>query len=401
MIEIPPQYYSLNFPIYAWAIACASLVLIILFCLLRFNQFRAITKKVKADDATPLPDNGYPEASVIIYANATASNLRELLISILNQDYPSPMEVIVVNDRNEQSSVETIVGELEFDHPNLYLTYTPEQSRNLSRKKLSITLGIKAARYDALLFTEANCRIDSPLWMQSMLRHMTPSEGSKQIVIGYATAPKSETNGKCRRIRAYDYVSDSVRNLYAAIKNKATVADGRNLAYNRNLFFQHKGFSRTLNLRNGHDDIFISEISTPQNTAVELSHNSRVDSLTPDEHIAHRQNQLQRMFTARFLRRKPYLRQSFISCLWWLWPISLIAMAIAMLPSLIGVVAAVIIALTIIFIDAAIFRKCSKSLGSRKLFLTVAPLALTRPLRQLRRRWQSHRNRNKNFTLGL
>ncbi len=97
----------------------------------------------------------YPAVSVIVYAQNDAENLVKYLPKILNQAYPE-FEVIVVNDDSTDDSKD-ILSVLETQYKNLYHTYVPEGSRNLSHKKLALTLGIKAARYDIVVFTNANC----------------------------------------------------------------------------------------------------------------------------------------------------------------------------------------------------------------------------------------------------
>ncbi len=42
------------------------------------------------------------------------------------------------------------------ENPHLYYTYIPESSRYMSRKKLQITLGVKAAKYEWIILTEPN-----------------------------------------------------------------------------------------------------------------------------------------------------------------------------------------------------------------------------------------------------
>ena len=296
----------------------------------------------------------FPPVSVIVYSQADGHNLRTLLPQILGQDYPSPFEVIVVNDESSDNT-ETIVNELELKHPNLYMTFAPERARNLSRRKLSITLGIKAARYDALLHTCGNCRVESPLWMRAMMRHFA---AGKEVVIGYAEPTGedlADTDRRPRR-RAFDFMWQAVRGLSSAIAGRPFMGTGYNLAYSRRLFFSHKGFSRTLNLNYGDDDIFIREIATRANTAVELSAEARV----------------------RAVEYSPAGLQDIYR----------------MVPP----PAALLLALTFCIIHMVLWRRCSVALGLRPLRLTVPWLALTRPFRTLRHRLRGRRHRTANFT---
>lgn len=396
-IMIDPTLYSLDVPPIAWGLLASMAICMLAAALLLWIRMARVRRRVRTDDETELPDDGYPALSVIIYSQADGHNLRTLLPQILNQDYPAPLEVIVANDESADNT-ETIVNELELQYPNLYMTFAPEQSRNLSRRKLAITLGIKAARYDALLLTCGNCRVDSPLWARRMMRHMIG--GRKEVVIGYCepwgnNEPDTDVR---RRRRAFDTVRDAVRYLSSAIAGHPYMGTGYNLAYTRRLFFRHKGFSRTLNLNYGDDDIFINEIATRENTAVELSRQSRVRSIEYQPAAHHDTYRSRREFTARRLPRATYRAMGLASLLWWIWPFAGIGASLLGLPSLIPAAASLLLSLAFCIIQAALWRRTSLALGSRPLMWTVPWLLWGRPFRTMRHRIHERANRRTNLT---
>lgn len=114
-----------------------------------------------------------PPLSVVICARNESENLRRNLPAILKQDYPD-FEVIVINDGSTDES-EDLLSELEEEYPNLYHSFTPDSARYISRKKLALTLGIKASKYDWLVFTEADCTPVSDKWLRRIARNFTPS----------------------------------------------------------------------------------------------------------------------------------------------------------------------------------------------------------------------------------
>ena len=59
----------------------------------------------------------------------------------------------------------------------------PDSSRYISRKKLAVTLGIKASKYEWLVFTNANCMPQSNQWLRLM--HAT-SHHVPKVVLGYS-----------------------------------------------------------------------------------------------------------------------------------------------------------------------------------------------------------------------
>ena len=105
-----------------------------------------------------------PPLSVVICARNESENLRRNLPTILKQDYPD-FEVIVINDGSTDES-EDLLSALEEEYPNLYHSFTPDSARYISRKKLALTLGIKASKHDWLVFTEADCAPVSNQWLR-------------------------------------------------------------------------------------------------------------------------------------------------------------------------------------------------------------------------------------------
>lgn len=207
--------------------------------------------------------------SVIIVARNESENLRRYLPSILEQDYPD-FEVIVINDGSTDES-EDLLTTLEEKYPNLYHSFTPSSVRYVSRKKLSLTLGIKASKHDWLVFTEADCQPASNQWLRLMARNFTPHT---QVVLGYNSYERGK--GWMHKRIAFDSLFTSLRYLGLALAGKPYMGIGRNMAYRKELFFKQKGFSAHLNLQRGDDDLFINQIATGENTRVETDINSVV-----------------------------------------------------------------------------------------------------------------------------
>ena len=157
------------------------------FCL--YNRIHARSRAVKRSDIHFSQE--LPPLSVIIYAREEVENLRRNLPAVLEQDYPQ-FEVIVINDGNTDESEDylTLQGE---KYPNLYHSFVPSSSRYISRKKLAITLGIKASKYDWLVFTDANCLPESNQWLRTMARNFT---SRAQIVLYFHALPGLCTGGK-------------------------------------------------------------------------------------------------------------------------------------------------------------------------------------------------------------
>ena len=133
------------------------------------------------DEESATDDSQLPCLSVLLTVQDNARELEQHLPAMLTQDYPAGFEVIVVVGKGEDDT-DDVLKKLSATYPNLYTTFIPDSSRYMSRKKLAVTLGVKAARHEWILMTEASCQPASDQWLKTMARHC--QEGT-DMVIGY------------------------------------------------------------------------------------------------------------------------------------------------------------------------------------------------------------------------
>lgn len=208
-----------------------------------------------------------PPVSVVVYTKNESYNLQKYLPSLLKQDYPQ-YEVIVINDGSTDES-DDVLKRFENEHSNLYHTFIPQESKYLSRRKLALTVGIKAAKHSHLLFTDADCQPMSKDWIATMVRNYTPNT---DIVLGFCAYRTYK--GFFHKLVSYDNLMTGLQYISSALENKPFSGNGRNLSYRKELFFEHKGYSKSLSLHAGDDDLFINEAANSHNTKVEYSKNS-------------------------------------------------------------------------------------------------------------------------------
>lgn len=251
-------------------ILCVLFVLLIIHLFYYFGIYFRIYSHNKAAKKQQIEfcDN-LPPLSVIICACNESHNLINNLEAILQQDYPD-FEVIVINDGLIEESEEFLI-EMGKKYNNLYHSFTPEDVRNISNRKLAITLGIKASKYNWLVFTDADCRPVSNQWLRLMARNFT---STTDIVLGYSNYTYSRS--WFNKTVYYTTLFQAMRFLGMSLNGKTYMGVGRNMAYRKQLFYDNKGFSHYLKLYRGEDDLFINEISKNANTRVETSSESIV-----------------------------------------------------------------------------------------------------------------------------
>lgn len=394
------DFFSIDLAAEAWvALGVALLSAVYLLCFLLPRIRKVIrTSAEQSEDIGDVSDDRLPAVSVIVYSQNDASGLRELIPEIFAQDYPAEIEVIVVNDEDNEAT-EDAVKELRLSYPDLYLTFSPALSRNLSRRKLAITIGVKAAHHEAIIFTCGNCRLQSTLWLRSMARHF--AEG-KEVVLGYGVivGKDGEDDDKGARRRAFDKAFTSVRWISSALAGKPVMGMNCNLGYTRSLFFEHKGFSQSLSLFYGDDDIFISEIADGDNCAVEISEESRVELRDIMPAYLYNVESVRRAFTSRFIPRGGYRLFGSFSLVSWVWLLASVAGCVLALPSLMGCIAALLIAIGLWWPLTAAWRGVCGVLGVRRLLMTVPFLSLWHPLYAEKFRLKASKRKKLNYTWG-
>lgn len=210
--------------------------------------------------------------SVIICARNESENLERFLPIVLEQDYPE-FEVVVVNDASTDET-EEVLSRLSARYVHLRFTTIPCNDTFSHGKKLALTVGIKSARYDQLLLTDADCYPASDRWLSRMVSNLT---GDRQIVLGYGKYEKRK--GLLNRLIRYETVFTAIQYLSYAIRGNPYMGVGRNLAYRKTLFLKNRGFASHYHLASGDDDLFVNENASAKNTAVEISGESHTISL--------------------------------------------------------------------------------------------------------------------------
>ena len=226
-------------------------------------------------DHLPFTKEGCPGVSVLVCAHNEAYNLSAYLYALLSQDYPK-YEVIVVDDGSEDKTREVIESYMVQDK-RLRLTFVPKEARVRSTKKLALTLAAKAAQYDYLLLTDADCTPASTHWITEMMKGFKPCtmydvRCTKEVVLGFGAYFYEK--GFVNRLVRYDTLFNGLHYLSAAAHGHPYMGVGRNLAYKKELFFKTGGFKKMMNNRAGDDDLFVNHVATGKNTAVVCSRES-------------------------------------------------------------------------------------------------------------------------------
>lgn len=386
----------------AWGLGAlaliASLWLLTFYC----SRIASVGAEIRRQTAVPFNPEPKPEppaASVVIVAGDHAEALETLLGKIFEQEFASPMEVIVVNDGKSDDIKDVVTRIKHLEHrPNLFMTFIPPGLRNVSHRKLALTLGVKAAHYPVIVALTEESRLYSTQWLTRMVEPF--ADPVTDVVIGSALPATKFDKGVGKRYRSFTHGHDAAGWLSAALRGKPWRAHRANMAFRREVFFNVGGFNGSLNLRDGDDDVFISKLVREDNTAVVCAAQAAVRYAHPTSRRQFREERPARMFTSRGLSRGSSLFFGFSSVMAWILlicSIGAIALGAWLRDWVIAGIAACLLALTWLGLSLC-WRKTLKALRCRPVAVGAYPMMLRRPLTNAVHRMRSRRNRKDYYT---
>jgi glycosyltransferase involved in cell wall biosynthesis len=200
--------------------------------------------------------------SVIICARDEADNLARNLPGVLVQDYKTTHEIVIVND-NSTDEGRYVIEEFQKSFKNINHIQLTQEAKMISGKKFPLSIGIKSAKHEIVLLTDADCTPASEFWMQKM---QDAYDENTEIVLGYGAYHKRP--GILNKLIRFETFHTAIQYLSYALAGTPYMGVGRNLSYKKNVFLRNKGFSSINQIPSGDDDLFINQVANAANTAV-------------------------------------------------------------------------------------------------------------------------------------
>ena len=213
----------------------------------------------------------YEPVSVIVCARDAYEYLLDIIPVLLKQDYPE-YEVVIVNDCS-QDQTEEYLKDLARNNPKINLVNLTQHLNFFHGKKFPLSMGIKSARYDLLLLTDADCVPSTDQWIKEMVKTY---DTNTEVVVAYG--PYFERKGLLNKLIRFDTLYIAMQYLSLALAKKPYMGVGRNLSYRKSTFMKNKGFISHYNIPSGDDDLFISQVANKRNTNVYIDSVNRVES---------------------------------------------------------------------------------------------------------------------------
>lgn len=236
-----------------------------LFFFLRLALFKSPSKSISQTHPV----------SVIICSRDEAANLVKNLPGALVQKYRTTHEVIVVDDNSLDES-KYIIEEFQRKFRQLQFVELKQEARFIPGKKYPLSVGIKTAKHEIVLLTDADCVPASEFWIEKMQEGFTDGI---EIVLGYGAMHK--TKGLLNKLVRWETFHTALQYLSYAKSGITYMGVGRNLSYKKSVFFRHKGFSAHNHVPGGDDDLFINKAATKTNTTIVVDKDAFTLSAAP------------------------------------------------------------------------------------------------------------------------
>lgn len=206
--------------------------------------------------------------SVIVCTKNDQFNVQKYIPLLANQNYPN-FEIVLIDDASSDDTIE-IFEQFEKQFANIKIVKVANNEAFWGNKKFALTLGIKAATHEHLLFTDADCYPTSTNWIAEMSSYF---DNQKTVVLGFSGYHLNSNTLFSKLIR-FESVLNAMQYFSWAKIGKPYTGNGKNLAYTKSEFFKTNGFINHMKIRSGSDSLFINEATNKNNTAICFSKNS-------------------------------------------------------------------------------------------------------------------------------
>ena len=252
----------------------AVLWIISIILMLHYARLGTICRK----QSTESINYTLPSVAVVIVAQEEADKLHKYLPLFLEQHYPSEYQVVVVDIHSSDGTLK-LLEDMEATYPHLTHSSIPESARDISMQRLAMTLGMKTACTEWVIFTQADCFPETEEWLVNFMN--TDVQG-KNAIIGFTKY--ALCNSWMMKKRQFFRLWQQMLWIPFATKHHPYRADETLLAYRREYFFRHNGFASDLKLQVGAATLLVNKNIPRQQCAVSIGRKSIILQDNPLPH---------------------------------------------------------------------------------------------------------------------
>jgi biofilm PGA synthesis N-glycosyltransferase PgaC len=250
----------------------AELVLLAGFVLTFVLQlfYQILTASFTLSGKKKLQQSDFPSVSIIIPSRNYEDSLKELIPSLLEQDYPD-FEIVVVDDCSADGT-EWYLSELKLQSDKLKTSRIVQETD--FPNALAITIGVRAASKEWLIFLNPLCRVPGKDWLKSYAAAFRPKT---EAVFGFVKYVNLE--GIMQKFYRYENFDSFLLYGSARYLGMPMPVSDMNIAYKREQFLSRRGFAAVLDSPFSENELYINKIATRKNTTFLLNSSTAVSYL--------------------------------------------------------------------------------------------------------------------------
>lgn len=217
-------------------------VYLIRFSVYGFTIVRTRLPRGNEEDAIQL------DVTLLLPFRNEADTIAALIQDILAQQYPTEKtDVIFINDHSEDASV-GIIKQACQEVRNFRLLHLPD---NLEGKKEAINLGVREARSQLIIQTDADCRLPAGFIQE----HVKAARvGKESFISGPVRYEKSERTWD--KLEALEFMSLVGTGMASFLRKKPVMCNGANISYSRSFYLRNEEELKKITSPSG-DDMFL------------------------------------------------------------------------------------------------------------------------------------------------
>jgi len=245
------------------AIAAINCLYYLVFSKFSFSKHSAANK----DTQTPV--------SVIVYSKNEAELLPNFLAQFDKQTH-SNFELVLINNASSDDT-RYIFEDYAKTHPNVEFVNVVNNETFWGSRKYALTLGIKKAKHENLLFTTTSVLFDSDDWITenaSLLKDDT------QVIVGHNHFEKK--GGFTNIFIRFSEIVSNLQNYGTGSITKPYRGSQHNFGYTKSIFFETNGFSNHMSIHEGAEDLFLKQNATTKNVKIATSPVNSVRKKAPN-----------------------------------------------------------------------------------------------------------------------
>jgi cellulose synthase/poly-beta-1,6-N-acetylglucosamine synthase-like glycosyltransferase len=239
--------------------------------------------------------------SVVVAARNEEQFIALCLDALVDQSYPKDRyELIFVNDRSTDRTAE-IIESYQQKHPRFIQLHMSEKVTSISPKKHALETGIRRAKGEIILTTDADC-IPAKFWIQTMVNFFETDVG---LVAGFSPTEAFGRQRLFSKLLTLDSISLAALTASSFSLGRPLTVSGRNLAYRKKVFQAVNGFQEISHHISGDDDLFLHQVAQKTNWKFRYAFDPRalVKTRIPDSCKQFAQQRIRHASKGRFYSR--------------------------------------------------------------------------------------------------